>query len=154
MALFLSTFVNKIDKKGRISVPAPFRTAVSDESFPGIILFRSYKVNAVEGCSLSWMERLSQSVDSMDLFSEDRDNLAATVFADAHQLAFDSDGRISLPTPLLDHGSFDDKVAFVGRGSTFQLWDPARFAAHQEDARRGALTRKTILQLPQKESLA
>ena len=136
VGLFLSTFVNKIDTKGRVSVPAPFRAAIAKESFPGVVLFRSYKTKALEGCGLSWMERLSQSLDTMDLFSEKQDQLAATVFADAHQLPFDGDGRIVLPPKLTDHGSLVDKVAFVGRGSTFQMWPPHIFEAHQNQARQ------------------
>ena len=41
--LFFSTFVNKVDRKGRVSVPATFRAAVADQSFPGIIVFPSFK---------------------------------------------------------------------------------------------------------------
>ena len=94
MAIFLSSFENKVDKKGRISVPASFRQSLAPEAFQGIVLFRSYKSNTIEGCGLSRMERLSESLDDMDQFSEDQDDLAATIFADAHQLSFDTDGRV------------------------------------------------------------
>ena len=149
--LFLSTFINKVDKKGRVSVPAPFRMAVSHETFPGVVLFRSYKNKALEGCGLSWMTRLSHSLDTMDLFSDAQDNLAATIFADAHQMAFDGDGRISLPDVLLRHGLFKEKIAFVGRGSTFQIWDPETFSTHQQQARENALKNKMFLKLPQQK---
>lgn len=139
--------MNRIDKKGRVSVPAPFRTAVATEVFPGIILYRSYKVGAIEGCALSWMERLSQSVESLDLFGEDQDNLAATIFADAHQMSFDGDGRVTLPESLIAHAGLTEKVAFVGRGSTFQLWTPKAFEQHQAQARETLLKTKPKIQL-------
>lgn len=135
MALFLSTFVNKIDKKGRISVPAPFRTAIAGESFQGIIAFRSYKYGAIEACNMERMQRLSASVDDLDFFSDAQDDLASTIFADAQQLPMDGDGRIILPPSLRDHAGLTDAAAFVGRGATFQIWNPEAFAAHQDEAR-------------------
>ena len=136
MALFLSTFINKIDKKGRVSVPATFRTALASESFPGIIAFRSYKSEAIEACGMSRMESLNSSVESFDLFSDTHDDLASTIFADAQQLAFDGEGRIILPELLLAHAGLEEKVAFVGRGATFQLWQPERFERYQQEARQ------------------
>lgn len=136
MALFLSTFVNKVDKKGRVSVPAPFRAALSREVFQGFVAFRSYKNQAVECCSYSRMERLSESVDDLDIFSEAQEDLTATIFADAQQIPFDGDGRIILPQTILEHAQVDQLVAFVGRGSTFQIWSPDVFEAVQKEARQ------------------
>lgn len=135
MALFLSTYVNKIDKKGRVSVPAPFRLAMAGESFQGVVLFRSYKLKALEGFPMSRMLSLSESMDGMDVFSDAQEDLASTIFADAHQLAFDGDGRILLPGSLIEHVALDETVALVGRGRTFQLWHPETFKEHQEEAR-------------------
>jgi len=96
MALFLSTFVNKVDRKGRVSVPAPFRAAIQGQSFKGIIAFRSYREAAIEACAMDRMERLSDSIDALDQFSEEQDDFASTIFADSHQLPIDGDGRIIL----------------------------------------------------------
>lgn len=136
MALFLSTFINKVDKKGRVSVPAPFRAALAKEEFQGFVAFRSYKNQAVECCSYSRMERLSESVDDLDIFSDAQEDLTATIFADAQQLPFDGDGRIVLPHSVLEHAQIKDQIAFVGRGSTFQIWSPQVFEAVQDAARQ------------------
>jgi len=135
MALFLSTFINKVDKKGRVSVPAPFRAALSGQGFDGIVAFRSYKFPAIEACGYDRMEGLSASVDDLALFSEAQDDLAATIFADARQLPFDSDGRVILPGDLAAHAGITDRAAFVGRGPTFQIWEPKAFQAFQDEAR-------------------
>jgi len=135
MALFLSTFVNKVDKKGRVSVPAPFRAVLTGQSFAGIVAFRSYKFPALEGCGADRMERLSRSMDDLDLFSQEQDDLAATIFADAHQLPFDSDGRIVLPEALAKHADISEYAAFVGRGAMFQIWNPEAFSHFQDEAR-------------------
>ncbi len=135
MALFLSTFVNKVDRKGRASVPATFRAALSQESFQGFVSFRSHKQNTIECCGYSRMERLSQSVDTLDLFSQEQDDFTATIFADSLQIPFDGDGRIILPKKLIEFIKIDDEIAFVGKGATFQLWKPQVFQEVQLEAR-------------------
>ncbi|MHA1567345.1 MAG: division/cell wall cluster transcriptional repressor MraZ, partial [Alphaproteobacteria bacterium] len=117
MALFLSTVVNKIDRKGRVSVPVAFRNAIAGQSFQGIIAFPSFKNAALQCGGIDWMQRLSESVGDFDLFSDEHDEMTATLFANAQQLAFDGDGRVILPADLIAHAKISDKAAFVGRGS-------------------------------------
>lgn len=147
MALFLSTFINKLDKKGRVSVPASFRLALTGQTFQGIVAFRSYKFPAIEGMGIDRMQRLSDSVDQLDLFSEAQDDLTATIFADSHMLAFDGDGRVMLPQALLEHAKIQDSVAYVGHGATFQIWNPQAFEAYQYEARKRVQDKQATLKL-------
>ncbi len=147
MTLFLSTFINKLDKKGRVSVPASFRLALSGQSFQGIVAFRSYKLPSIEGMGIDRMQRLSESVDQLDLFSETQDDLTATIFADAQLLALDGDGRVVIPHLLLEHAHIKDAIAFVGRGATFQLWEPKHFEAYQKEARQRVQDNQATLKL-------
>jgi MraZ protein len=151
MALFLSTYVNKIDKKGRVSVPALFRSALAAQSFQGVVLFRSMRFAAVEGCGMDRMEQLSQGLDNFDQFSEPQADLAASIFADAQPLPFDSEGRILLPDAILKHAKLSDQAAFVGCGATFQLWAPQLFASHQTEARQRAAKSGTGISLVRKQ---
>jgi MraZ protein len=144
LALFLSTFVNKVDRKGRVSVPASFRTALAGLSFPGVVVFRSFKLTALEGSGIDRMEEMSARIDALDEFSEDRDALSA-IFADAQQLAFDGEGRIVLPPALAEHAGITENAAFVGLGRTFQIWEPQRFEHHQEELRERARRQGTTL---------
>ena len=147
MTLFLSTFVNKLDKKGRVSVPASFRLVLNQQSFQGIVAFRSFKLPAIEGMGIDRMQRLSESVDQLDLFSDAQDDLTASIFSDSQMLAFDGDGRVILNQALIDHAKIQDGVAFVGRGATFQIWNPADFEAHQLEARQRIQTSRETLKL-------
>lgn len=136
--------MNKVDRKGRVSVPATFRASLAGQSFNGIIAFRSFKLPALEACGIDRMEEMSQRIDALDEFSEDRDALAA-LFADALQLAFDGEGRIVLPEPLCQHAGITENAAFVGLGRTFQIWEPERFEKHQQDMRERARRQGTTL---------
>jgi MraZ protein len=147
MALFISTFVNKVDRKGRVSVPATFRAALKGQSFNGIVAFRSYRESTIEACAMDRMEELSQSLDALEQFSAEQDALASTIFADAHQLPIDGDGRINLPPLLAEHAGITDAAAFVGRGATFQIWSPETFERHQAQARKAAQERGATLRL-------
>jgi len=136
--IFLSTFVNTVDAKNRVVVPKEFRTVL--EKFNGFVAFRSHKLNAVDCFSMDRMEKLSQKIDEeMDPFSLDRDSLETSIFADAITLRFDKDGRVVLPEILVGHANIEKKIAFVGRGATFQIWNPDAFKAHQEAARASLL---------------
>jgi MraZ protein len=144
LGLFFSTVVNKVDRKGRVSVPATFRAALEGLSFPGVILFRSFRLPALDGNGIDRMEELSARIDALDEFSEDREALAS-IFADAQQLPFDGEGRIVLPEPLCTHAGITENAAFVGLGRTFQIWEPQRFEKHQQDLRERARRQGTTL---------
>lgn len=135
MALFLSTHTNKVDRKGRVSVPAPFRAELADQSFQGIVLFRSNVHPALEGFAWSYMQELSARLDEFDLFSAEQDDLATSVFGDAVQLPFDGDGRVILPEELVKFAGIEEQVSFVGLGKKFQLWNPAAFNKRRDQAR-------------------
>ncbi len=144
VALFLSTFVNKVDRKGRVSVPASFRAALAGQSFAGIIAFRSFKTAAIEGSGIDRIEEMSARLDALDQFSEENESLAS-IFADAQQLAFDGEGRIVLPQALAEHAGITDTAAFVGLGRTFQVWEPEAHKAHQAALRERAKRQGTTL---------
>jgi MraZ protein len=132
--MFLSTYVNKVDRKGRVSVPATFRTTLAAQRFPGIVVFPSYKYPALEANSIEWMEELTARLDTLDKFSDEHENLEM-LFASSRELPFDSEGRIALPPDLAAHAAISESVAFVGVGRNFQMWEPARFAEHAANLR-------------------
>jgi MraZ protein len=134
VALFSSTFCNKVDRKGRVSVPAGFRAALASQSFAGIVAFRSLKFPALDAGGYDRLEDIANRLDELAEFSDERDALAS-VLADAHELPFDSEGRIVLPQGLMEHAGIAEQVSFVGIGRSFQLWEPARYQAHQDEMR-------------------
>ena len=89
VALFTSTFINKVDRKGRVSVPASFRSALTTQSFSGIVAFRSLKFVALDGGGFDRLEQIAQSLDELPEFSDEREGLAS-ILADAHEIPFDS----------------------------------------------------------------
>ncbi len=136
MALFLSTYTNRIDKKGRVSVPASFRAELSGEGFQGVVLFKSNTHDCLEGFPKSHMEEISGRLDHFDMFSAEQDDLATAIFGSAVQLPLDGDGRIILPEELLSFSSMSEQASFVGLGNKFQIWSPSKFDERQNSARK------------------
>jgi MraZ protein len=145
MALFLDTFVNRLDRKGRVSVPATFRAALGHQEFQGIVAFPSFKYAALQCAGMDWMQGLVQGLGKIDLFSDEHDDLTATLFADAKQLAFDGEGRIMLPDALIAHAGLKEQAAFVGRGANFEVWDPELLNVYKSQARARALEKGRTL---------
>ena len=145
MALFTSTFVNKVDKKGRISVPASFRMALANQSFAGVVVFPSFVHQAIEGAGYELLERLAQSVEQFDPFTDEHDAFSPPIFGDSAPLSFDSEGRILLPEPLLAHANITATAAFLGRGGTFQNWEPEALKVYKADAIERARADRTAL---------
>ena len=134
MSLFLSSYENRLDTKGRISVPASFRAALNSENFSGVVLYRSFTNKCIEGLSMSRMEMLANATDKMGVFDGNLDDLSAMLFADARPLSFDVTGRIVIPNDLLQHAGIKDRAIFVGRGTSFQIWNPDEFKKMQSGA--------------------
>ncbi len=144
--LFLSTYINKIDKKGRISVPASFRSSLSQQSFPGIIAYSSFINPCIEACGINRIEVLNQTIDSLDPYSEARDAFATTILGGCVQLAFDSEGRIILPEDLIEFAHLNEQACFVGKGATFEIWQPKIFDEYAAKARELAKKDRQTLQ--------
>lgn len=145
MAVFLSTYFNKVDKKGRVSVPASFRAQLANQEFAGFIAFPSFRFAALDCCGYDRMLEMSARHDTLEQFSEEHENLAL-IFSQAQQIPFDGEGRISLPEDLCAHAGITDTVAFVGYGKTFQIWEPERLTIRTTEARQRA--QRTGLTLP------
>jgi MraZ protein len=125
--MFLSTHENKLDKKWRVSVPASFRSYLTSMGYNGVICYPSFNNPSIEGCSQNRIEKLSESIDSLNPFEEKRDIFATSVLSESASLQFDSEGRISLSKKLLSHAKIKETMLFVGQGKTFQIWEPKLF---------------------------
>jgi MraZ protein len=132
VALFMSTYVNKVDRKGRVSVPATFRAQIqmTGQSFPGVVAYPLLEQEALEATSMDRMEAISLALDELDEPQQQQD-LATMIFGRSQHLGFDPEGRILLPEPFVAHTRITESAVFVGLGMTFQIWEPDRFAAHE-----------------------
>ena len=134
MAFFLSTFTNKVDKKGRVSVPASFRSTVASSHFPGIVVYRPFDLPCIEGADMPFLEQLSDRLyGDFGPFNPDQMSVATAILAGASQLSFDPEGRVMLPAELREFAGIDGLATFVGLGRKFQIWGAEAYAAHHQN---------------------
>ncbi len=145
MDRFVSTFTNKIDAKGRVSIPAPFRAVLERDGYAsagssGIYCYPSLDAPALD-CG---GERLAKKIDGLLAglpdYSDERDELSVALYGDVQILSVDGDGRIVVPEALRAHAGLTEaggggQVTFVGLGDKFQIWAPVAFEARRKAAR-------------------
>ena len=149
--MFLSSFKNKLDKKGRVSVPATFRSHLSSMGYSGFISYPSFSHSALEACSQDRIEKLSNTIDSLNPFEEKRDYFATSILSESVNLQFDTEGRVSFTEKLLDHAKIKNNILFVGLGKTFQVWEPKIFEKFKIVARKKAYQNRSNLKWENKQ---
>ena len=143
--LFMDTVFNKVDSKGRVSLPADYRAIVKDLSAE-IVCYRSLTSPCIEGCTEDLLEKIASEIESStDFFSQRQDDLTNLIFGDAKRFVFDSTGRIVLSEKLLKHASITDTAVFVGKGRKFQIWNPQNWAKEEARIRAEVLKARPVL---------
>ena len=149
--MFLSTYENKLDKKGRVSVPASFRSHLSSLGYNGVICYPSFNNSSIEACSQDRIEKISSAIDSLNPFEEKRDYFATSVLSESVNLQFDTEGRILLTDKLLKHANIKNSILFVGLGKTFQIWSPKDFDKFKIQAKKNAFKFRSKLKWDNKQ---
>lgn len=146
MDLFLSSSVNRIDAKGRVSVPAKFRTILQQRGFSELYALRALDIPALDVGGQDLLDVYQKRIAQEDPFLQTADDMAFFCYGDGAFLKLDQDGRLTVSEFLRGHTGITDEVAFVGRGHFFQIWEPGRLAAY------GAEVRARLLRLRQAAS--
>ena len=134
--MFLSTYQNKLDKKGRVSVPASFRSYLSNLGYNGVTCYPSFNNNCIEAWPQDRIEKISNAIDSLNPFEEKKDYFATSILSESINLQFDSEGRILITNKLLKHAKIKNSILFVGQGKTFQIWEPNYYEKFKVTAKR------------------
>jgi|TARA_B100001029_G_scaffold150305_1_gene132323 MraZ protein len=143
--MFLSTFENSLDKKGRVSVPSSFRAYLNSMGYNGFITYPSFNNAALDACAQDRIEKLSDSIDSLGPFDDKRDYFATSILSGSINLNFDSEGRVSIPKKFLDHAKINSSVLFVGLGKVFQIWSPKFFEKFKSIAKKKSFINRSAL---------
>ena len=144
MKAFTGSFTFKVDKKGRISVPAGYRAILSaqaDGQEAGILAFPWFDYRAIRACGPELMDKIAASRSPTAVFETSPVDSALISAADMIHLPFDGEGRVVLPRDLAEHAGITDSATIVGQVNYFEIWNPAAFTAHQ--AARRALRAPT-----------
>lgn len=142
MDRFLSNAVNRIDAKGRVSVPASFRAIVQKHGYTELYATRQLDVPALEVGGPDRLKLFEERLAKEDPFLQAADDLAYYYYGDGAFLKLDQDGRITVTDFIREHTGITTEVAFVGKGLVFQMWEPERFRAYGAEVRARLLKRR------------
>jgi MraZ protein len=132
---FVATFSNRLDGKGRVSVPAPFRAVLAREGQDGLYCYPALDRPAIDGGGAKLQQAIADRLSVFETFSEDHESLATAFYGESRVLKIDPDGRVVLPDEFRAYAGIADVAVFVGQGFKFQIWEPDRFAERQRETR-------------------
>lgn len=124
MTVFLSSYENSVDKKGRVSVPASFRAEMANQSRQTVVVYAAPK----EGYLYAWgyddFVQFAEKIKKLPPMSKERKRLSRTILAAARPLGFDGEGRILIPEHFMGEAQIEGKALFAGQGDYFTIWNP------------------------------
>ncbi len=127
---FLSTVLGSLDSKGRVCIPAPFRQVLAAQNTAGVYIYPSFVDASLEGFGQDAIDALTARLAALDPFlSPAHDDMAMAIVARTQLLPADDGGRVRLPDAMIAHAGLKDRVAFVGMGQKFKIWDAEAYAA-------------------------
>jgi MraZ protein len=132
---FVSHFINRFDAKGRISIPASFRSVLAKDGFEGLYVHPSLDAPALDCGGNALLREIDTLLETMPAYSEPRDVFATALLGTSEILRLDSEGRVTFSEASRAFMGLAGEAAFVGQGHKFQIWEPGRFAAHLEEAK-------------------
>ena len=134
MDLFVSNYTLKIDAKGRVSVPAPFRATLSRDGFDGLYCYPALDKPALDAGGNALLQDIGALIERFPPFSDEREQFSAALFGTSETLKIDGEGRVALTDSLKAHAGISSEISFVGMGHKFQIWEPGRFRAELAEA--------------------
>ncbi len=132
-------------------MPASFRSYLSNLGYNGVICYPSFNHQSIEAWPQDRIEKISNTIDSLNPFEEKRDFFATSILSESENLQFDTEGRISLSEKLLKHSNIKNTALFVGLGKTFQIWEPNNFEKFKIVARKKAFQNRSNLKWENKQ---
>ncbi|WP_026607088.1 division/cell wall cluster transcriptional repressor MraZ [Methylocapsa acidiphila] len=132
---YRSNYTNRLDAKGRVSIPAPFRAVLARDGFEGLYVHPSIDQEALDCGGHAILREIDELLGRLSPYSEERDLFSTALIGTSEILKVDSEGRVILTESLKSYAQIGTEVTFVGHGHKFQLWEPGRFQAHLDEAR-------------------
>jgi MraZ protein len=130
MDRFVANYTSRLDSKGRVSIPAPFRSVLARDGFEGLYCFPTLDRPAIDAGGHALLAEIETLIGRYPPFSDEREELLVALYGTSETVKIDGEGRVVLTDMLKGHAGLSDAVTFVGLGHKFQIWEPERFRAH------------------------
>lgn len=126
--MFLGEFQYSVDAKGRLTIPAKYRQPLLE----GLVITRGLDRNLAIYPLSEW-EKLVQRIDQLPMAEMGARNFRRLVFTGASDVEPDRQGRINIPSYLLNYAEIEKEVVVAGVNAYLELWSPARWQTVREE---------------------
>ena len=120
--MLLGEHEHSLDDKNRLTLPAKLRQAFED----GVVVTRG-----LDGCLYAYprpaWEQLADRIKSLDPLAEGSRVMQRHFFAGATQGELDKQGRMVLPTTLIEHAGLGREVTVAGVYDHLEIWDRTKW---------------------------
>ena len=134
MDRYVSHYMLRLDAKGRVSVPAPFRAVLARDGFDGVYCYPALDRPALDAGGNALLSEIEALIAGLPPYSQEREQFSLALYGTSETLKLDGEGRVQLTDALKAHAAIADAVSFVGLGHKFQIWEPGRFRAEFAEA--------------------
>jgi MraZ protein len=149
---FRGESTHRVDQKGRVSIPAPFRRVLeegdpdwSPGAQPSLIISYGQRVrNCLDAYSIRGMETLEEAIAALP-HGDERDLVERMLLTKSVHVAVDDTGRIVLPQKLREQIGLGEEAVFAGLGERFEIWSPGAYAEHEGRADRTGVDPLVVL---------
>ena len=145
MDRFVSNYTLRLDAKGRVSIPASYRSVLARDGFDGLYCYPALDQPAVDAGGNALLAEIEALIETFPPYSDQRDAFTLSLYGTSETLKVDGEGRVILSDALKSHAGITEAIAFVGLGHKFQIWEPERFRAHLSEANEKVRTFKKRL---------
>ena len=130
MSQFTGSYDGTFDaRKGRLSVPAPYRLKLNQLNAEEIMLRACDYAPCIEVWPQPvYQQVLDEALKGVGRFTPEFGRLSRKFAASAITIRPDADGRLILPAALVQHARLEGPVSFVGMVDLFHIWTPALYA--------------------------
>lgn len=126
--MFLGTYEHAIDDKGRITIPAKYRSRYES----GAVL-----TEGIERCLYLfpidvWTD-LAQRASALPLTNPTAREFQRQLFGGASDSVPDKQGRIILPSHLREYANIDNQAVIIGMYSRCEIWSSESLREREEE---------------------
>lgn len=134
----------KVDAKGRVSIPAPFRRVIeaSDPDWKDglrpniVIVYGPESQDWLDVYSMEAVHEMDAQIALMQRGSPERLMMEELVYGQSFEALIDDDGRLTIPQKYRDKIGLKSEAFFISAGDYFRIWNPETYEA--KAARRSA----------------
>lgn len=125
--MFIGEFQHSVDEKGRVAIPAKFRTKISG----GAIITRGLDRCLFIFTNKDW-EGLAQKLITLPLAQANSRAFVRLMLSGAADVRLDSQGRILIPDYLRKYAGLDKTARVIGVYNRMEIWDDRTWERYRE----------------------